>query len=62
VLVAGDREFATQTLDEYRQAAEAAKRLAEQTTDEGERQALLRIAAEWDSLVEYREQKKRQLS
>ena len=46
-----------QTIDEYRRAAEGAKRLASQTTDEGERQALLRIAAEWTHLVQYRESK-----
>jgi hypothetical protein len=50
------------TVDEYRRAAEAAKRLARQANDEGERQALLRIAAEWEHLVEYRERKNRQSS
>jgi hypothetical protein len=58
----GHRVPTVHTVDEYRRATEAAKRLAAQTTDEGERQALLRIAAQWEHLAEYRERKNRQPS
>jgi ribosomal protein S15P/S13E len=47
---------------EFRRAAETAKHLAAQSTDEAERRDLLRIAAEWEHLAEYREQTDRQLS
>jgi hypothetical protein len=50
------------TVGEYRRAAEAAKRLASQAIDEGERRALLRIAAEWEHLADYRENRAKKRS
>lgn len=47
------------TVAEYRRAAEADRCLAARKADEGERQALLRIAAVWNHLAQYRETRTR---
>lgn len=43
--------------EQYRKSAEECRRVAEHTLDKLERDSLLRIAAQWDRLAEYRERK-----
>jgi len=45
------------TSQQYRQKAEGCQRLAKDTRDQVEREALLRMAAQWGRLAEHKERK-----
>lgn len=45
------------TSNEYLRNAEESRRLAAQSSDESERETLLRIAAQWERLAKYKQRK-----
>jgi len=45
------------TAEEYRRSAEECRRLAGETPDKVERTTLLRMAAQWERLAEYKAKK-----
>jgi hypothetical protein len=45
------------TAEQYRKCAEQCRRVAGDTTDREEREALLRIAAQWDRLADHKRRK-----
>jgi hypothetical protein len=45
------------TAEQYRKSAEQCRRAASNTADRHEREALLRIAAQWDRLAEHKDRK-----
>jgi hypothetical protein len=45
------------TAEQYRKSAQQCRRVADGTEDRHEREALLRIAAQWDRLAEHKERK-----
>jgi hypothetical protein len=45
------------TTEQYRKSAEQCRRVAGNTTDREEREALLRIAAQWDRLADHKARK-----
>jgi hypothetical protein len=46
------------TAEQYRKSADQCRRVAGNTEDRHEREALLRIAAQWDRLAEHKQRKK----
>jgi hypothetical protein len=45
------------TAEQYRKSAQQCRRVADGTEDRHEREALLRIAAQWDRLAEHKGRK-----
>jgi hypothetical protein len=45
------------TAEQYRKSAQQCRHVADRTEDRHEREALLRVAAQWDRLAEHKERK-----
>jgi hypothetical protein len=43
--------------EQYRKSAAQCRRIASKTQDQTERETLLRVAAQWDRLAQYKERK-----
>jgi hypothetical protein len=50
------------TAEQYRKSAEQCRRVADNTEDRLEREALRRIAAQWDRLADHKERKESEKS
>jgi hypothetical protein len=50
------------TAEQYRKSADQCRRVAGNTEDRHEREAVLRIAAQWDRLAEHKERKEAEKS